>query len=100
MAATVIKQAASKTVDVDFNISVAGGFPNKFEIPDLGISVSKVNDRGQSSKKENFTKNVEYGKVYKVKLSTGNRGKIKLRTQGDNVLQAEDDRDFNWKDIK
>ena len=58
--------AASKTVDVDFNISVAGGFPNKFEIPDLGISVSKVNDRGQSSKKENFTKNVEYGKVYKV----------------------------------
>jgi hypothetical protein len=92
--------AASKTVDVDFNISVAGGFPNKFEIPDLGISVSKVNDRGQSSKKENFTKNVEYGKVYKVKLSTGNRGKIKLRTQGDNVLQAEDDRDFNWKDIE
>ena len=92
--------AASKTVDVDFNISVAGGFPNKFEIPDLGISVSKVNDRGQSSKKENFTKNVEYGKVYKVKLSTGNRGKIKLRTQGNNVLQAEDDRDFNWKDIE
>ena len=92
--------AASKTVDVDFNISVAGGFPNKFEIPDLGISVSKVNDRGQSSKKENFTKNVEYGKVYKVKLSTGNGGKIKLRTQGDNVLQAEDDRDFNWKDIE
>ena len=98
---TIINQpTAPKTVDVDFNISVAGGFPNKFEIPDLGISVSKVNDRGQSSKKENVTKNVEYGKVYKVKLSTGNRGKIKLRTQGDNVLQAEDDRDFNWKDIE
>jgi hypothetical protein len=98
---TIINQpAAPKTVDVTFNISVAGGFPNKFEIPDLGISVSKVNDRGQSSKKENVTKNVEYGKVYKVKLSTGNRGKIKLRTQGDNVLQAEDDRDFNWKDIE
>jgi len=93
-------QPQPKTVDVIFNISVAGGFPNKFEIPDLGISLSKVNDRGQSSKKENVTKNVEYGKVYKVKLSTGNRGKIKLRTQGDNVLQAEDDRDFNWKDIE
>ena len=92
--------AASKTVDVDFNISVAGGFPNKFEIPDLGISVSKVNDRGQSSKKENVIKNVEFGRAYKVKLSTSNQGQIKLRTQGDNVLQAEDDRDFNWKDIE
>ena len=92
--------AASKTVDVDFNISVAGGFPNKFEIPDLGISVSKVNDRGQSSKKENIIKNVEFGRAYKVKLSTSNQGQIKLRTQGDNVLQAEDDRDFNWKDIE
>jgi len=91
---------APKTVDVDFNISVAGGFANKFVIDDLGISVSKVNDRGQSSKKENITKNVEFGRAYKVKLSTSNQGQIKLRTQGNNVLQVEDDRDFNWKDIE
>ena len=96
----VTSPSQPKTVDVSFNISVAGGFANKFVIDDLGISVSKVNDRGQSSKNENITKNVEYGKVYKVKLSTSNQGQIKLRTQGNNVLQAEDDRDFNWKDIE
>jgi len=96
----VTSPSQPKTVDVSFNISVAGGFANKFVIDDLGISVSKVNDRGQSSKNENITKNVEYGKVYKVKLSTSNQGQIKLRTQGNNVLQAEDDRDFNWKDIQ
>jgi hypothetical protein len=89
-----------KTVDVDFNISVTGQFANKFAIDDLGISISKEYDNGESSKKENITKNVQYGKVYKVKLSTSNRGQIKLRTKGDNVLEVEDYRDYNWSDIQ
>ena len=91
---------APKTVDVNFNISVTGQFANKFAIDDLGISISKEYDNGESSKKENITKNVEYGRVYKVKLSTSNRGQIKLRTKGDNVLQVEDYKDNNWTDIQ
>jgi hypothetical protein len=96
----VASSSQPKTIDVNFNVSVTGQFENKFTIDDLGITVSKVNDNGQSSKKENITKNVEYGRAYKVKLSTSKKGQIKLRTKGDTVLQAEDHTDYNWKDIQ
>jgi len=90
--------ASNKTVNVDFSISVSGSFANKFEIKDLGISVSK--EYNGPSKQEKITKSVEVGRIYTVNLSTSPSGSIKLRTAGDNVLQVEDHKDFNWRDME
>ena len=85
-----------QNVDVQFNAFVGGDFANTFTIDELGINVSK--NRGNKGNSQSFTKTVETGKVYSVKLYS-TPGTIKLRTQGDNILQAEDSNDFNWKDI-
>jgi hypothetical protein len=87
-----------KTVDVQFNISIGGQFANKFNIDDLGISVSKsFNGQG---KNEQIAKTVEYGRVYTVKLATSRQGQIKLRTKGNSLLQVEDYNDYNWTDMQ
>jgi hypothetical protein len=85
-----------QTVDVQFNAFVGGDYANTFTIDELGINVSK--GRGGEGNSQSFTKTVQTGKVYAVKLYS-NPGTIKLRTQGDNILQAEDSTDYNWQDI-
>jgi hypothetical protein len=85
-----------QTIDVQFNAFVNGDYANTFTIDELGIKLEK--GRGNSKKSQIFTKTIETGKVYDVKLYS-NPGKIKLRTRGDNILQAEDHTDNNWKDI-
>jgi len=86
------------TTEVNFNISVTGKYANSFEIPELGISLSKKFNGNAKNKR--VKKTVEKGKVYKVKFDTSRQGSIKLRKRGDSTVQAEDDKDFNWKDIE
>lgn len=92
--------AGPQMVDVQFNAFVSGAFANSFTIDELEINVSKgrTKGRGNRGNSQSFTKTVETGKVYSVKLYS-NPGTIKLRTQGDNILQAEDGGDNNWQDI-
>ena len=84
-----------QTVDVNFYAFVGGDFANSLSIDELGINISK--GRGGRGKTETGIRTVQVGKVYSVKLSS-KQGNMKLRTRGDNVLQAEDYKDNNWKD--
>lgn len=86
------------TVEVNFGLNVDGQYNNSIEIPDLGIRISKNFDG--PGKNLNVTRTIEYGKVYRVNFATNVRGKVKLRNQGNNVIEVEDATDFNWKDMQ
>lgn len=87
-----------KPVDVTFNIDVRGLYANGFKIPSLDISVEKAFGAGKEIS-QSIKKTLEYGKIYTVNLSTSPQGQIKMRTQGDNLLQIEDATDYNWSDM-
>ena len=88
----------SGQVDVTFNISTSADFANGIHIPGLGINEKKRYKGGQLRK--TITKKVTIGKEYEVILSSDQtRHGIRLRTQGDNVLQMEEHDDMDWTDL-
>ena len=58
--------------EVTFTVSTASLFATGFEIPDLGIDISKEYGDGKDIK-ETITKKLEYGRVYPVKLRSSNQ---------------------------
>jgi hypothetical protein len=85
-------------VDVTFNISTGAEFANGIHIPGLGINEKKRYKGGQLRK--TITKKVTIGKEYEVILSSDQtKHGIRLRTQGDKVLQMEEHDDMDWQDL-
>ena len=85
-------------VDVTFNISTAAEFANGISIPELGINEKKSYKGGQLRK--TITKKVKLGKPYDVVLTSDQtKHGIRLRTQGDKVLQMEEHDDMDWQDL-
>ena len=85
-------------VDVTFNISTSAEFANGIKIPGLGIDEKKRYKGGQLRK--TITKKVTIGKEYEVITSSDQTTHgIRLRTQGDKVLQMEELDDMDWQDL-
>ena len=97
----IISQPAG-TNDVTFKITTAAEYGNGVMIHGLGIDVKKEYEGAQIN--ETFIKTVEPGKLYDVILispeTESKHGGLRIRTQGNNVLQAEEAKDNDWKDIE
>ena len=94
---TIIK--GPKTVDVTFKVTSAADFANGIKIPGLDIDVDKRYKGPQINR--TITKTVETGKVYEVEVTSANsRSGVRLRNQGESVLQMEEHTDGDWKDIQ
>ena len=83
--------------NVRFKITTDAKFGNGIRIPGLGINVSKQYKGKQLN--ESFNRDISYGIEYDVITTSGGRGKIRLRTSGNNVLQMEETTDDDWKDL-
>tara|TARA_B100000686_G_scaffold258799_1_gene271164 strand:- start:145 stop:2604 length:2460 start_codon:yes stop_codon:yes gene_type:complete len=96
---------------INFRITSGSMFANSIRIPELGIFESKeftpvhdeqgihMGQRGQI--KSSLQREVEVNKVYEVEvLSSNSIAGVKLRTQGESVLQMEDHTDSDWTDIQ
>ena len=82
---------------IKFSVTTSAKFANGIRIPGLNINVAKSYDGKQL--KESFSRDIQYGVEYDVTTTSGGRGKIKLRTSGQNVLQMEETTDNDWKDL-
>ena len=92
----VVPHAGSN--DVTFKITSAAQFANGIIIHGLGINVKKTFDGPQLNR--SFTKTPQRGRMYDVTFSSDQtKHGIRLRTQGDNVLEMEEHDDNDWKDI-
>jgi len=83
--------------NINFKITTDADFANGIKIPGLNIDVSKK-FKGKQLKKS-LNRDIEYGVEYDVILTSGGKGKIKLRTAGTNVLQMEESKDDDWQDL-
>ena len=96
----IISQPAG-TNDVTFKITTSAQYGNIFKMPQLGIDLKKDFDGPQLD--ETFTKTLEPGKVYDVIIHSpetkSKHGGVRLRTQGENVLQCEEAKDHDWIDV-
>ena len=63
----------------------------------MNVNVSKQYSGKQLN--ESFNRDINYGIEYDVITTSGGRGKIRLRTSGNNVLQMEETDDNDWKDL-
>ena len=98
----VIIQPPLETHDVTFKITSSARYSNGINIPELGIQQIKSFDGPQIN--ETYIRTVEPGKKYDVILtspeSKPEHGGLRLRTQGDTILQMEEAKDGDWKDIE
>ena len=83
--------------NIKFNVTTSADFANGINIPALGVNISKQYKGKQL--KESFSRDIKYGIEYDVTTTSGGRGKIKLRTSGQNVLQMEESTDNDWQDL-
>jgi len=83
--------------NIKFNVTTSADFANGINIPGLGVNISKQYKGKQL--KESFSRDIQYGVEYDVITTSGGRGKIKLRTSGQNVLQMEESTDNDWQDL-
>jgi hypothetical protein len=83
--------------NIKFNVTTSADFANGINIPALGVNISKQYKGKQL--KESFSRDIQYGVEYDVITTSGGRGKIKLRTSGQNVLQMEESTDNDWQDL-
>ena len=97
--------------NVTFKITSGSMFSNGIKIPELGIDLEKIYtypydvagirlpNGGQL--KESITKDVILNKVYEVEVtSKETKEGVRLRTQGQSLLQMEDHTDGDWTDIQ
>ena len=83
---------------ITFKVTTAANFANSIEIPGLDINVGKA--FGSNQLNETFNRDVEYGVEYDVIVkSPQSKAGIRLRTQGDSVLQVEEATDNDWQDL-
>ena len=83
--------------NIRFKVTTDARYANGINIPGLGINVSKQYSGEQLN--ESFNRDINYGIEYDVITTSGGRGKIRLRTSGNNVLQMEETDDNDWKDL-
>ena len=94
----VQQKLVGSTKEVIFNITSASLFANSIRIDELGILESKKYD-GPNIKSK-ITKDIEYGKRYKVVLnSPQSTAGVKLRIKDQTILQMEDHTDDSWDDV-
>ena len=91
------KVIVKPTTKIKFKVTTDAAFANGIKIPALGINVSKPYKGKQL--KESFSRDIQYGVEYEVITTSGGRGKIKLRTSGQDVLQMEELDDNDWQDL-
>ena len=83
---------------VNFKITTQAGFANGIHIPELGIFASKRYNGPQIN--QNFERDVEVNKIYEVEVtSTQSRDGVRLRNRGESVLEMEEFKDNDWKDL-
>ena len=83
---------------ITFKVTTAANFANSIEIPGLDINVGK--SFGSKQLNETFNRDVEYGVEYDVIVkSPQSKAGIRLRTQGNSVLQVEEATDDDWQDL-
>ena len=83
--------------NIQFRITTSAKFANGISIPGLNIDITKPYKGRQLN--ETFNRDIEYGVEYDVITTSGGRGKIRLRTSGNNVLQMEETTDNDWQDL-
>tara|TARA_R100001594_G_scaffold82215_1_gene116696 strand:+ start:10005 stop:14081 length:4077 start_codon:yes stop_codon:yes gene_type:complete len=84
--------------NVTFKISSAATFGNGIKIPGLNIDISKTQDGPQIN--ETIVKDVPVNQVYDVELtSPQSKHGVRLRTKGESVLEMEEYKDNDWKDV-
>ncbi len=83
--------------NIKFKVTTDAKFGNGIRIPGLNVNVSKQYSGKQLN--ESFNRDINYGIEYDVITTSGGRGKIRLRTSGNNVLQMEETDDNDWKDL-
>ena len=95
----IIVKASPKgdSTNITFRVTTSAEFANGIKIPELGINVSKQYKGKQLN--ESFNRDINYGIEYDVTTTSGGKGKIRLRTSGQNVLQMEETDDNDWKDL-
>ena len=95
----IIRQPAPSR-DVTFKVTSSAQFANSMEIVGL-FKESKQFDGPQID--ATLIKTLEFGKVYDVifrSAETNSKlGGVRLRTQGENVIQMEEHKDMDWADI-
>jgi len=83
---------------ITFKVTTSAKYANSIEIPGLDINVGKEFDGNQLN--ETFNRDVQYGVEYDVIVkSPQSKDGIRLRTQGDSVLQLEEATDNDWQDL-
>ena len=93
----IVKTPKGDPTNIKFRVTTSADFANGIKIPGLGINVSKQYKGKQLN--ESFNRDINYGIEYDVTTTSGGRGKIKLRTSGNNVLQMEETSDNDWQDL-
>ena len=93
----IVKTPKGDPTNIKFRVTTSADFANGIKIPGLGINVSKQYKGKQLN--ESFNRDINYGIEYDVTTTSGGRGKIKLRTSGQNVLQMEETSDNDWQDL-
>ena len=93
----IVKAPKGDSTNIRFRVTTSADFANGIKIPGLGINVSKQYKGKQLN--ESFNRDINYGIEYDVTTTSGGRGKIKLRTSGQNVLQMEETSDNDWQDL-
>ena len=93
----IVKTPKGDPTNIKFRVTTSADFANGIKIPGLGINVSKQYKGKQLN--ESLNRDINYGIEYDVTTTSGGRGKIKLRTSGNNVLQMEETSDNDWQDL-
>ena len=93
----IVKAPKGDSTNIRFRVTTSADFANGIKIPGLGINVSKQYKGKQLN--ESFNRDINYGIEYDVTTTSGGKGKIKLRTSGQNVLQMEETSDNDWQDL-
>jgi len=93
----IVKAPKGDSTNINFRVTTSAEFANGIRIPGLGINVSKQYKGKQLN--ESFNRDINYGIEYDVTTTSGGKGRIKLRTSGQNVLQMEETSDNDWQDL-
>jgi hypothetical protein len=97
MEKVIVKAPKGDSTNIKFRVTTSAEFANGIKIPGLGINVSKQYKGKELN--ESFNRDINYGIEYDVTTTSGGKGKIRLRTSGQNVLQMEETDDNDWKDL-
>ena len=94
----VQQKLVSSSKSVIFNISSNAQFANSIRIDELNILESKKHKGSQINAR--ITKDIEFGKKYKVVLNSAqSTAGVRLRIKDQSILEMEEHTDNDWTDI-